>query len=539
MLDLNNILTNLRSAELSSSSRAVELDSTLRIKTPSQGLEVGTSSPASIVTVAAAGPAELPDLNVYSKPTINTLYANQSVAADDPVTAAMASRLDLLESAKYLGSSMSHLSDLIRGDSQEFSQTVAKGYVNSEQVATKPELSSQDVTTGFSMELTTKDGDTVKFSVAYGVNMGESGILPTMSLEFSVDGELSEEEQADIDALVQSLSTELDRFVKSGTVDLSRLKLPELESVAELNLDVKDRSNRARADLWDGNSLKLKYSSEGGENRLSLNLNGDKIEMSGVTSHFSSVVDEAKLEQSKQHYMQLISDNVEDAHGSRDQAKLIKDAFAMLQGLSPNESEEDGDAEKKPIEVSLAGTKSEATTAAVAPANVRDQSLLTGLKDFELSFVSHKEQPNIDQKPMEYQGFSLDLSQQTNISGNLGFENIEQKQDFSLKAHFYEPVSYLEDTDFETQTYRYSVLEKSASTTSIQNYDNFELQSALVYASSSESLNTIEYQLGKLVSNVTVPKHSESVQDFTAVLVALEGEQQLDLLDQILLNDGD
>lgn len=539
MLDINHNLINVRSADLSSSSRAIDPESLLRVKNTNQALEVSTSFPASIVTVESASAAELPDLNTYSKPTINIVYANQS-AADDPVTGAMESRLNLLESAKYLGSSMNHLSSLIRGDSQEFSQTVAKSYVSSEKLATKPELSSQDVTTGFEMELTTKDGDTVKFSVAYGVNMGESGIFPTMSLEFSVDGELSEEEQADIDALVQSLSTELDRFVKSGSVDLSRLKLPELDSIADLNLEVKDRSNRARAELWDGNSLKLKFSSDGGENRLSVDLNGDKVEVSGVASHFSSVVDEAKLEQSKQHFMQLISDNVQDAHGSREQAKLIKDAFAMLQGLAGDDNEDKTNSgDQKPIAVNLGDVKTEAAIAASAPANVRDQSLLTGLDDFELSFVSHKEQPNIDQKPMEYQGFSLNLSQQTNVRGNIGFESIEQKQDLSLKAHFYEPVSYLEDTDFETQTYRYSVLDKSASTTSIQNYDSFELQSAVVFASSNENLNTIEFQLGKLVSDVSVPKHSESVQDFTTVLAAFEGEQQLNLLDQILLKDSE
>jgi len=487
------------------------------------------ASPASIVSVQAASSEITGNIEtVYSKPVAVTAYSQPMATDQTGVTAAMEGQLKQSSGAKFLGDSISQLSSLIRAESSQFSQTISTGVASINGVTAVPSLPTAGVATQFSMQLTTKDGDSIDFKVAFGAN----GLSPTLTMEYSLDGDLSDEELADIDKLMSMLSRETDGFINSGNIDLSTLKLSELGSISGLEIDIKDKTNKARDGLLNGNYIKLSYSTDGTDTDLSINLNGDKLDLSGVALHFSAMVGEAKVEQSQQHYLQLIKDNVGQALGSPEQSKFIADAFMLVQGLSSSTA-------ANPEKI---GTEQE--TVLVSPlaagpklANSRDQSLLTGLDDFKLSFVSHKEQPNAADKPLQYQGYNLDLSQQTSVSGKLGYESISQRQGLELSAHYYEPVSYLENPDFDTQTYRYSVLEKSASTTSVQSYDNFELQSAVVYRSAQQDLNTVEFQLGKMVSNVSTPQQSSSVEDFTQTLAAQEGEQQLDLLDSVLLKD--
>lgn len=165
-----------------------------------------------------------------------------------------------------------------------------------------------------------------------------------------------------------------------------------------------------------------------------------------------------------------------------------------------------------------------------------DQSLLTGLADFNASITATRRASN-PRRLNEVDSFEYTLNQSTQVSGNSpGNRAVTQTQTARLLASFHQsldgPSAKLKLTsDSATQNYYYKKVEDSSSTQVELAYEKDEPVRALVTQTASQSLQSLKVENNRITENTADPARQQSKQkDLLPLLKELKRQQEANAL---------
>lgn len=357
-------------------------------------------------------------------------------------------------------------------------------------------------TLGFS--LTTRSGTSVRIELSHQM---EPGFFSANSLaaKVSINGNLSDAEREALGEMSELMERLAQEFMKTGKLTLDGLEGFDSDLFEKLKLDFRSGT--------DHYALTLNSTPE--ERTLSINWNGNKVDLSLDLAGNTLTSTEAKA-QSLAHYLELIRDSVKKSDGETALADFMADSFATLHQLNDTESR----------------------NATIAQEKLPDNTLLTGMQDFSATFTSKYTQPNThSEKFMERAGFTLELGQTSRVSGRPPIElSIDQEQHYSLSASYYRPLSFLEDVDFETQTYEYIEINEQSTRRTQQRYEMGRWVSAIHSEESQYHHQMTEYRLNDISRTVVKEDAQARLIDLTKqTQQELDSNNQLALLDSLLL----
>lgn len=165
-----------------------------------------------------------------------------------------------------------------------------------------------------------------------------------------------------------------------------------------------------------------------------------------------------------------------------------------------------------------------------------DQSLLTGLADFNASITATRRASN-PRRLKEVDSFEYTLNQSTQVSGTSpGNRAVTQTQTARLLASFHQsldgPSAKLKLTsDSATQNYYYKKVEDSSSTQVELAYEKDEPMRALVTQTASQSLQSLKVENNRITENTADPARQQSKQtDLLPLLKELKRQQEANAL---------
>ncbi|WP_119393332.1 hypothetical protein [Salinibius halmophilus] len=364
-------------------------------------------------------------------------------------------------------------------------------------------VSGQQAKDGVSLSLTTSDGDEVSIRLSH-VKSSRGGALSGLSFEFSVQGELSEEEQQAITQVASSWQSQIDRLTKGDMPDMSLFKdLPS--NITALNMAV----NVGR------NEFSVALSQVDGEKQITAKLNGHQASM---TVDLTTVLatNEAKRQAAVAHYVGLLEDAGQRSKADDKVVDFFSQTFAMMQSVPVAEPK---------------------TTDFQAQ---RDESLLSGLADYQFDFSAKRQRLNFyPGKEHEVVRFDVSGSQETSVSGEWKERLIKQTQTLELTSSFYEPLPGWQDIELgmtaDKQNYRYVELNEAVRKTSEQQYKDGELDYASMLTEQSQSRRVRDYLANDLIKDDHQQQTSVELKDFTDEIKAASLNLDLELLDEVLI----
>jgi len=362
------------------------------------------------------------------------------------------------------------------------------------------------------LQLKTKDGDVINFSLNtyQGDGKGEDGYVSGFNgivVSFEFEGELSAAEREQIDTFIQKLAQQAEQFFRGNDVDIKQLDLSSFSKFEDIELSLS--GGRAKHDF------SFNYHDDIYTRSIKISLNGDRSEL---VVDKSSLNNEILTKQSQQSYEELLLKSTKEVHADRNITELMKDVFALGFKNLAHSNVQSGRQQ--------------------SPNQTNGDNSLVGLPDFTFSLNSKNERPNQQYRPSEYQGFSIDLSLKTKVEKNsvTGKEVLTQTQSFSLKGAYYSPVGLLQSPDFDSQTYKYTKLDRTSEHVTQLISQNNKLISAISTESGENKTKTIEYEMGKKVDEKTDRSQYDVVQDFTEQARQQSLNKNLQLLDLVMID---
>jgi hypothetical protein len=154
--------------------------------------------------------------------------------------------------------------------------------------------------------------------------------------------------------------------------------------------------------------------------------------------------------------------------------------------------------------------------------------MLTGLSDFSATVAQTPRWDNPVRRT-EVEGFEYDVSQRTQVGGaSRDARALAQSQQSRLSAQFHEPLTpgapLAFDYAAESQNYKYSTIEDSASSEVELRYKEGRLLGASLRQSVRQSEHVEEYLLGKLKSEQDTPLARQLVRDLVDTLQPYRSE---------------
>ena len=183
----------------------------------------------------------------------------------------------------------------------------------------------------------------------------------------------------------------------------------------------------------------------------------------------------------------------------------------------------------------LVDMNSDYGTPALAPRDMlltdRDRATTTGLADFTAS-ITQTEVASNPAKSTEKDSFAYELSQKTSISGRSHMDlALSQQQQSHLKARYHAPVSATATLALglepQSQNYKYTMIDESASSTTSIAYDQGKLVKASLEMQASRSTRVLDYMFGKLKSDHTSPSGKTMTRDLLPTLDPADGGQSM------------
>ncbi|BFM14477.1 hypothetical protein R50073_06600 [Maricurvus nonylphenolicus] len=458
----------------------------------------------------------------------------------NPIDQRLASGLEDFNDSSRWGRTAFTLGDLIKGDYTEYQQH-AENSISS----AKTELGalaldnrkafSTTTQAELTLQLTTRDGDVITFSYAMNAGMAEQKDAGTYSfqeiaLNYSVEGELSEEEKTALAEFAKGLGAFARDFFTNpeATPDLGSLKLFDSKLIAGVNLELQgsdasfeltleDAEETRKLDItWTNNESQWDSGAKEGRSSNTLQL---LINKHGATEGRHIQKDLALSQQ-----QDIIRESLTDARATSQQQNYIQNAFSAIHQdlyfLPPEGSD----------------------------------AMVTGLADYSLTFAGELELPMrssevLDAKVGEtaenlkgnqnsglYEGIKdFQLSQETTIEESRDLLEITQQQKMKLDADFFSAAPHLENPDFSHQTFIHHTIEREFEIVSHQQYDDLDLISATISQHYSNQETITEYNEGKVVDRWEKNKQVDKLVDNTELLRdGVTHQQQLDLVENLL-----
>ncbi len=368
------------------------------------------------------------------------------------------------------------------------------------------------------ISLKTKDGDTITFSLQGYKGHGESddsagAMFKGIKVSFEFEGSLSQKEKKEIEAFTQNIDQLMSQLSSDSILDLGQLDLGALTTFSEASLSYKPSPYGQET----GTKLELNYSDNDADRSISVNFLGHKSQLSIDKASLALTATEQQRQDSVQQYLSLLDDSAREAHAKESATNVMKEVFKA--GFS-NLVEE----EKDPKELN-------------ETQQLHNKSLVA-LPDFDFSFDSKIETPNEENRPLEYEGFKLDLSMTTQIEQDEFSDMVTaiQTQKFELSAAYYTPLLGLDRPDFDDQNYNYTVLERSSEKVTTVESDKGKVTSANTLESGESDRLTIEYRMGKVVDEDIDSKDFHELTDFTELAKQKDQQQTEELLNTVMID---
>ncbi len=492
---------------------------------------LNTTAPSIVVETQAA--AKVDDLKLYEPvPTKKELrFSSQSIegSAEHTIDSEISSALNGFNDSSRWGRTALSLGSLINQGVSEYHQHAEQSISSS-----KLELGTLEIDDRKSFEvnkqaeltlvLTTKDGDQISFS--FSLQLGKAEFeeggysFQEIVVDFSVDGELSEEERASISQFSDQLHTfARDFFIKPDeTPNLSSLKLFSDDTIAglELSLQGSDASfNLSVSETEDARSIDISW-----KNNESAWANGSKVGRSTNTlqllidKHRTTEGSNVKNDLALTQQQQIIRESLTDAKASRQQQGYIESAFdAIHQNLYfiPEQGNE---------------------------------NMVTGLADYNLSFKGEVLLPMQSDKIKGGNEISrlsegiknFELSQTTQIKDSGESVSITQQQDMKLDASYFMALPHLENPDFANQSFIHHSLDIESQIVSEQYLEGLEMISASITQKFERNETTNEYNEGKLVDSRKDSKViNEAMETAASIRQGLNQQQALVMVDELFM----
>lgn len=399
------------------------------------------------------------------------------------------------------------------------------------------EVASKTKTQAFNLDLKTKSGATIQFSIesfeGHGknpntlvyefedfsvYNVGQGASFRSTEISFDVKGDLTKEEIEQLKEFSKNLEAFSKTLFNDANPSLKALDLASFDVISELNLNSMGGTSKP---------LTLEYKNSDEERFIEVNYDGNKAQID-LTKLGQMVYSEQNKEQVMEHYLGILRDSAEKAQASDIQALLMLDVFAA--GFDINDDEL---ARAKQLEQDRAN---ELSSRDASDAEKSKDALLP-IPNFSFHFVSNKERFNIAEKPEEYSGFSLELAVHTKQETEGPITTTTQQQDFKLEGAYYEPLGLLKKPDFATQTYRYNAFKYDVSNTVTTATGNQQLLSASLEKTNDNFESSKDYYKGELIDDKKdEPGPEARLLDFTERL-GLEAElTQQQILEEVLID---
>ena len=366
--------------------------------------------------------------------------------------------------------------------------------------------------------LKTKDGDTINFSLqgykGYGKSEDStSSIFKGIKVSFEFEGTLSEKEKKEIEAFTQNIDQLMDQLYSDSNLDLGQLDLGSLTTFSEASLSFKPSPFGEVTDT----KLELNYSDNDAQRAINVNFLGHKSQLTIDKSSLALTATEQQRQQSIQDYLSLLDSSAREAHAQDSATNVLKQVFeAGFTNLVEKETD--------PKDLNEAQ-------------QLHNKSLVA-LPDFDFSFDSKVETPNAENRPLEYEGFALDLSMTTQINQEKDSDKVTavQTQKFELSAAYYTPLPGLDTVNFDEQNYQYTVLERSSEKVTTVESDKGEVLSAITSEAGESNHLTLEYNMGKLKDEDSDEKKFLEVTDFIEQVKNDDLEQSQELLNSVIID---
>lgn len=463
---------------------------------------------------------------VYEKPKQLSLTTFSNEDKVSSITRQLAKQAEShLPDNRFRGGAV-RLSELVAGSEKSYEQDIRQysRYENRAQKGESPKIdlsgyvdSSTKDGNSFTLQLKTKDGDVIDFSInSYsGTGQGDDGRISAFSgltVSYNLEGDLSKEEQAQVAVFTQNLEHLANDYFSNEDVDLSGLDLASFSSFSnvELTLDGSVESPSQQV-------FKLSFEDTQSQRSIEVESNGHKSNISVDKTSLDLMTSTSQGENGLQAYLEVLDKSASESRAEGSATSLMKDTFELgFSGLL--EIEEDDD---KPIIISNELNKN-----------------IVGLPDFDFSFDSRVDNPNKEERPREYQGFSVELSLKSYFekSDSKDKSSLIQTQKYELEAAYYSPVGMMEKPDFDDQTYKYTQLDRSSEKTTRIDTEKGQIISAMTKESGEDNSTTLEYHKGKLVDEDVDGSSFVEVKDFTELAKQETDKQSRELLDTVMID---
>ncbi len=382
-----------------------------------------------------------------------------------------------------------------------------------------------------SAELTikTQSGATVRISIAD--QREPIGTGSGIAVQIDVEGDLTPQEKQ----ALQSLAKGFDQAIKGltgepPTLDLEGLSKFDTQLLGKVEFKtslygVDDNGSRIQ-------KLGVRYTADASNREIEIKTPQGTVSMKTDLRQSALWGTADQKAYAVQQYLGRIDKAAQRGNADAELVALFKSSFAAMNGSYG----------------SAAGAAGSRTTTGLGPTqsvdlnrdagafNEEDQSLLTGLADFNASITATRRASN-PRRLKEVDSFEYTLNQSTQVSGTSpGNRALTQTQTARLLASFHQsldgPSAKLKlASDSATQNYYYKKVEDSSSTQVELAYEKDEPVRALVTQTASQSLQSLKVENNRITENTADPARQQSKQtDLLPLLKELKRQQEANAL---------
>lgn len=369
-----------------------------------------------------------------------------------------------------------------------------------------------------SAELTikTQSGATVHLSIADQKNPTATG--SGIAVQIEVEGNLTPQEQE----ALKSLAKGFDQAIQGLTGEPPALDIAgltqydsKLLSKVELKVDVYGVDDKGARIL----KLGAQFKADAASREIGLKTPQGTVAM--TTDMYQPAIWGTADQKAKavQQYLGRIDKAATRGHADQELMDLFKSTFtAMNAGYGAAGADLNA---AQPVDL----------TSDANAFSDEDQSLLTGLADFNASITATRRATN-PRRLKEVDSFEYTLNQSTQISGESRSNRaITQIQTAKLSAAYHQsldsPSAKLKlSSDSATQNYEYNKVEDSSSTKVELAYEKDVAVRALIAQATSQSLQVLRVENNSITGNTLTPAQQQSKQtDLLPLLKALQRQQ--------------
>ncbi len=382
-----------------------------------------------------------------------------------------------------------------------------------------------------SAELTiqTQSGATVRISIAD--QREPIGTGSGIAVQIDVEGDLTPQEKQALQSLAKGFDQAIEGLTgEPPTLDLGGLSKFDTQALGKVEFKtslygVDENGSRIQ-------KLGARYTADASKREIEIKTPQGTVAMKTDLRQPALWGTAEQKAYAVQQYLGRIDKAAERGNADAELVDLFKSSFTAMNGSYG----------------SAAGASGSRATTGLGPAqsvdlgrdagafSEEDQSLLTGLADFNASITATRRASN-PRRLKEVDSFDYTLNQSTQVSGTApGNRALTQTQTAKLQASFHQsldgPSAKLElSSDSATQNYYYQKVEDSSSTQVELAYEKDEPVRALITQTASQSLQSLKVENNRITENTADPARQQSKQtDLLPLLKELRRQQEANAL---------